>query len=183
MLGDDWLIPPENENPGPPPMEKSGPGGGAGGMQGKGMGMGPGMGMGMGGGCMMGGGMSMGCPCMGGMGGGEMMHHRYMMWIEKNDPARFEKIKKIHQLARDYRDTEDAAKKKDIETQLRPLVDDELKAEQQDAKKHLDKMQKMIDHKRKILKERDDHWKEVVDHQMKKITGEDEYLEHPMKMW
>jgi len=130
------------------------------------------------------GGMSSpGCPCAGGMEGREMKRHKHMEWNEKIDPARHEKIMKIHQLGRDYRDTDDPAKKKEIEDQLGPLVDEELKVEQQDANKHLDKMQKRIDERRKVLKERDEHWKEVVDHQVKRITGEEEYLDYPMKPW
>jgi hypothetical protein len=123
------------------------------------------------------------CPCACGMDGREMGRRKHMDWNEKNDPARREKIKQIHQLGQDYRDTDDPAKKKEIENQLRPLVDEELKVEQQDAKKHLDRMQKRIDERRKVLKERDDHWKEVVDHQVKRITGQDEYLDSPMRVW
>ena len=33
------------------------------------------------------------------------------------------------------------------------------------------------------MKEREDHWKEVVDFQVKKVTGQEEYLNYPMKPW
>ena len=88
--------------------------------------------------------MSMG-PGMGmGMGCDHMMKMRYLDQIKKQDPARYDRIMKIHDLAKDYRDETDPAKKKQIEDQLRPLLDADLKIQQEDARKHLDLMQNIL---------------------------------------
>ena len=110
--------------------------------------------------------------------GGEMRQH-YMERIREQDPQRYQRMTKIHDLAMEYRRSEDQARKQQIEKELRPLLDQELKAQQADAKERVANMDKKLGDLKKVLKQRDEHWNEVVDFNLKKITGQMDYLEFP----
>jgi len=122
---------------------------------------GPGMGMGM------------------GPGQGMEMRHHYMEQIYRQDPERYRRVIKIQNLARQYRMTDNQAKRQEIEKELRPLLEQELKAQQADAKERVARMDKKLVDLKKVLKQRDEHWNEVVDFNFKKITGQVDYLEFP----
>ena len=158
-------------NPPPPPgaMPGMGPMGGPG--------MGPMGGPGMGG-PGMGGGMMMGPGGPGAGHGQPMMHNRQMALerIKQEDPKRFERLTRIRELAVKYRDTEDEAKKKQIEKELRPLVDQELRTQQEENKKRIEMLEKRIQEMKKILQQREQNWDEVVDYTVKEITGQNAYL-------
>jgi len=141
---------------------------------GPGMGMGPGMGPGMGKGMGPGQGMGYGMQNQRGM-----AREMYLERIKKEDPKRYERIQKIKELAQAYRSTEDAGKKAQIEKELRPLLDAELKQQQADAKKRVADIEKRLARAKQILKQRDEHWNEVVEHNLKKITGQLDYLDFP----
>jgi len=176
IYGDEEMMPGATVMPGP----------GMGMMHGQGTGM---MGPGMGPGKMAQQGGTV-CPMMGGMGMGgmgmgshQMAKHNYLERIRTTDPDRYNRIMKIHDLARQYRMTEDAAKKKELEGQIRPLLDKEMKAQQADEKKRIDDMQKQIDREKSLLKERDAHWQDVLNAQFKKLTGQMDYMNFPMMPW
>ena len=107
----------------------------------------------------------------------QQRRQQYLFEIRQKDPKRFQRIMKIHDLANDYRRANDPARKAEIEKQLRPLLDEELRAQQQDAKERVAAMEKKLDNIKKLLKQRDEHWNEVVDFNFKKVTGESDYLE------
>jgi len=101
---------------------------------------------------------------------------RYLDQIREKDPARYERITKIRNLAADYRQTEDKAKREKIEKELKPLLDTELKTQQADAKKRVELAEKRLERIKSVLKQRDQRWNEVVDFNLKKITGQTDYL-------
>jgi len=107
------------------------------------------------------------------------LRHRYLERVRWEDPERYRRIVKIHDLANQYRYTDNEAKKQAILKELRPLLDNELQAQQADAKKRVSEMEKKLDNIKKILKQRDEHWNEVVDFNLKKISGQMDYLEFP----
>jgi hypothetical protein len=107
----------------------------------------------------------------------QQRRQQYLMAIRENDPQRFQRIMKIRDLANQYRQSNDPARKAEIEKQLRPLLDEELRAQQNDAKDRVARMEKRLDNIKKLLKQRDDHWNEVVDFNLKKITGQNDYLD------
>jgi len=116
-----------------------------------------------------------------GMGQGQSMEmrHHYMERMREQDPQRHQRMIKIQHLAMEYRHTDNQAKKQEIEKELRPLLEQELKAQQADAKERVAHMEKKLVDLRKVLKQRDEHWNEVVDFNFKKITGQVDYLEFP----
>ena len=103
----------------------------------------------------------------------------YLERIKEQDPERYQRLLKIKELAEKYRQSESEAEKKKIEKQLRPLLDAELKAQQEDAKKKIAQLEKKLKEMKKILKKREQNWDEVVDYNLKKITGQMDYLEFP----
>ncbi len=122
-----------------------------------------------------------------GPGGGPGMHapmspHRQMMLnrIKEEDPERHARILKIRELAEEYRGSDDTKRRAEIERELRPLVDAELKKQQEDARKKVEEMEKKLEHFKEILEKREKNWDEVVDHNVKKITGEADYLDFPL---
>jgi len=188
IYGDDWLYPPEGEYGMTPsagstlspryggacPYCGMGPG--------YGMGMGPGYGMGRG----MGPGMMApeGCPYGYPPGPGRQFHRQmYMDQVRRTDPARYKNILKIRELTQQYHATDDPARKKEIEKQLRPLVDREMKAEQQDLKKRIEWEQKRIEWHKKIMKDREARWDEAVDNRVKGLTGQNLWMNYPMQPW
>jgi len=114
-----------------------------------------------------------------GMGRHEEMHHHYLERIREQDPKRYQRMVKIQELAGDYRAANDPAKKQQIEKELRPLLEQELKAQQADAKERVTRMEKRLADIKNTIKQRDEHWNEVVDFNFKKITGQVDYLEFP----
>jgi len=110
---------------------------------------------------------------------GKMMRQHYFQTICETDPKRCERIKKIKTLAQSYREAENPAQKQKIEKELRPLLDAELKAQQEDAKKRIQEMEKRLAKIKQILKQREQNWDQVVEHNFKKITGQMDYLEFP----
>jgi tRNA(Ile)-lysidine synthase TilS/MesJ len=101
----------------------------------------------------------------------------YLDLIREKDPARYQRVLKIRELSDAYRQTKDKAKRESIEKELRPLLDAELKAQQADAKKKIALAEKRLEQIKAVLKQRDEHWNEVVDFNLKKITGQTDYLE------
>ncbi len=99
------------------------------------------------------------------------------LWHE--DPKRYKRVIKIEKLAHDYRNTRDPAKKQAVEKELRPLLDEELKAQQEETKKRLAELEKRLADMKEVLKKRDANWSEVVDHNFKEITGQTDYLDFP----
>lgn len=151
----EWLdfglgMGPGFDDPGPPPAP--------------GMGMGPGAGMGMGSGGKMGG-MR-----------GPQARQQALEKIKQEDPERYERIMKIKELSHEYRNTDDPKRQKEIEKELRPLIDKELKTQHENNKKRLAEMEKRIEHMKKVLKQREENWDEVVDFAVKEATGQNDYL-------
>ena len=107
------------------------------------------------------------------------LKRQYLERIKEQDPERYERLLKIKELAEKYRQSESEAEKKRIEKKLRPLLDAELKAQQEDAKKKIAQLEKKLKEMKKILKKREQNWEEVVDYNLKKITGQLDYLEFP----
>jgi hypothetical protein len=107
------------------------------------------------------------------------LRYRYLERIQEENPERYKQILKIRDLAARYRDTDNEAKKQSLMKELKPLLENELRAQQEDAKKRVADMEKRLDNLKKILKQRDEHWNEVVDFNLKKITGQLDYLEFP----
>jgi hypothetical protein len=176
LMLDPGLDPSDDQPPPGAPMGRGmGPGMGQGMGPGMGQGMGPGMGRGMGPGMGQGTG-----PGMGGMGRGmgQMMPRKQeaLERIKQEDPERYQRILKIRELAMEYRNTDDNKRKKEIEKQLRPLVDQELRIQQENNKKRVAELEKRLEHMKKVLKERDDNWNQVVDYTVKDITGQNDYL-------
>lgn len=153
----EWLdfgmgMGPGFDDPGPPPAP--------------GMGMGPGAGMGdrdfMARGHKM--------------GRGPQAREQALEKIKQEDPERYERIMKIKELSREYRNTDDPKRQKEIEKELRPLIDKELKTQHENNKKRLAEMEKRIEHMKKVLKQREENWDEVVDFAVKEATGQNDYL-------
>ncbi len=109
----------------------------------------------------------------------EKRRHLMMERLKTDDPERYDRLVKIRELAEKYRNTDDEKRKKEIEKKLRPLVDKELKVQQDNARKKVAELEKKLERFRKVLKERDENWDEVVDHNIKKITGQKDYLDFP----
>ncbi|HUT53132.1 MAG TPA: hypothetical protein VM658_07055 [bacterium] len=159
----------------PPPGAPMGRNGGMGargmgpGMMGQGMGpgMGPGMGQGMGPGMMGGPGEA-----------GPMMQRKQeaLERIKKDDPERYQRITKIRDLAMEYRDSDNDKRKKEIEKELKPLVEQELRIQQENNKKRVAELEKRLERMKKVLKQRDQNWDQVVDYTVKDITGQNDYL-------
>jgi hypothetical protein len=95
--------------------------------------------------------------------------------IKHDDPARFARIKKIKDLADEYRKTDDPARKRAIEKELRPLVDQELKVQQDENKKRIDRLEKKLARMKDTLKKREENWEKVVDYTVKDITGQNDH--------
>lgn len=108
---------------------------------------------------------------------GKMMRQHYFQKVCETDPKRCERIQKIKSLARSYRESEDPSQKQKIEKELKPLLDAELKAQQEDAKKRVREMEKRLAKIKQILKQREQNWALVVEHNFKKITGQMDYLD------
>lgn len=96
--------------------------------------------------------------------------------IKRDDPERYQRLMRIRELALEYRNTADDKRKKEIEKELRPLVDKELRVQQEENKKRVEFMEKRLEEMKKVLKQREDHWNEVVDYTVKEITGQNDYL-------
>jgi hypothetical protein len=99
--------------------------------------------------------------------------------IRQEDPKRYRQLVRIGELVEEYRTTGDENRKKEIEKDLRPLVEKELKQQQEEAKKKAEEWEKKLARFKEILKERDENWEEVVDYNVKKITGQKAYLDFP----
>jgi len=100
----------------------------------------------------------------------------YLEQMQQNEPQRYQRMIKIRDLSLEYRKTSDPARKQQIEKELRPLLDAELKKQQTEAKDRVSQMENRLDKIKKDLKQRDDHWSEVLDFNIKKITGQNDYL-------
>lgn len=107
----------------------------------------------------------------------DRVRDRYLNKIRQEDPGRFKRIQRIEELAFEYRSTENASRKKEIEKQLKTLLDQELRAQQQDSKRKIEELEKRLERMKKLLKEREEKWNEVVDYNFKKVTGQLDYLE------
>jgi hypothetical protein len=105
--------------------------------------------------------------------------HLMMEKLKTEDPERYGRLVKIRELAEEYRNTDSEKRKEEIEKELRPLVDKELKIQQDRARKKVEELEKKLKNFEKILKEREQNWDEVVDHNIKKITGQKDYLDFP----
>lgn len=101
---------------------------------------------------------------------------RFLEQVKKDDPQRFERLMKIKQLAQEYRETDSEKRKKEIDKQLRPLVNKELKTQHEENKKRVVKLEKKLKEMKKMLKQRDENWDQVVDYTVKEVTGQNEYL-------
>ncbi|OGP57600.1 MAG: hypothetical protein A2V67_09240 [Deltaproteobacteria bacterium RBG_13_61_14] len=132
--------------------------------QGMGPGMGPGTGPGMGQG--------------GGRRWGEALER-----MKTENPERYQRISKIRELADRYRATTEAAEKKRIEKELRPLLDTELKAIQADNQKKIEELEKRLDEEKRKQKEREQNWDAYRDYQFNRITGKDDYRNLPLGPW
>lgn len=147
-----WADPPPD-----PPPDPLGPLGLDGGPLGPGPGMGPGRGMGP-------------------AGQGMERRKEQIEQIKKNDPERYKRLVRIRELALEYRTTSDERRKKEIEKELRPLVDQELRIQHEENKKRVAWLEQRLAEMKKILKQREEHWSEVVDYTIKEITGQNNYL-------
>jgi hypothetical protein len=96
--------------------------------------------------------------------------------IKLEDPERYKRIEKIKEYAMEYRETEDEKKKSQIEKELRPLVEKELSVQQEKNKKRIEELEKKLKHMKKVLKQREENWDQVVDHTVKEVTGQNDYL-------
>lgn len=111
--------------------------------------------------------------------GGDMMQQRRKMALEKikkEDQARYRRLIKIRDLAKEYRESDDDKRQKEIEKELRPLVDRELSAQQEENKKRIEDLEKKLMRMKKVLKQRENNWDRVVDYTVKEITGQNAYL-------
>jgi len=102
---------------------------------------------------------------------------RYLERLRWQDHERYHRILDIYDLAREYRFADSEARRQRIEKKLKPLLAAELKAQQDEARKRVDAMEKKLEQIRKILKQRDEHWDQVLEFQFKKVTGQIDYLE------
>jgi len=103
--------------------------------------------------------------------------------MKTENPERYQRISKIRELADQYRATTDAAEKKRIEKELRPLLDTELKAIQADNQKKIEELEKRLDEEKRKQKEREQNWDAYRDYQFNRITGKDDYLNLPLGPW
>ena len=109
----------------------------------------------------------------------ELERRLFLDRLRHEDPKRFQRILKIEDRSRDYRRTRDPARKQAIEKQLRPLLDAELKAQQDETQKRVADLEKRLQEMKEMLKQRDANWEQVVDHNFKEITGQLDYLDFP----
>jgi hypothetical protein len=103
--------------------------------------------------------------------------------MKTENPERYQRISKIRELADQYRATTDAAEKKRIEKELRPLLDTELKVIQADNQKKIEELEKRLDEEKRKQKEREQNWDAYRDYQFNRITGKDDYLNLPLGPW
>jgi hypothetical protein len=127
-------------------------------------------------------GMGMGRGMMGPGGQGEMgqqmmlRKQQELERIKQEDPERYKRIERIRELGIEYRNTDDVKRQKEIEKELKPLVDQELRIQQENNKKRVAELEKRLEHMKKVLKQRDQNWDQVVDFTVKEITGQNDYL-------
>ena len=96
--------------------------------------------------------------------------------IKKDDPERYRRLEKIKALAEKYRETDDVNQQRQIEKELRPLVEKELAVQQENHQQRIEELEKKLKHMKKVLKQREENWDQVVDHTVKEITGQNDYL-------
>jgi hypothetical protein len=96
--------------------------------------------------------------------------------LKTEDPKRYQRLEKIKELAKKYRDSTSEKEKQNIEKEIKPLVEEELKAQQKKQKTKIEKMEKRLKEAKNILKQREENWDEVVDYTVKEVTGQNNYL-------
>lgn len=96
--------------------------------------------------------------------------------MRKNDPERYKRLLKIRRLTHEYRHADSDKERAEIEKQLKPLVDQELRIQQENNKKRIVQMERRLADAKKVLDERDKNWDKVVDFTVKEITGQNAYL-------
>lgn len=94
--------------------------------------------------------------------------------IKREDPARYQRIKRIKDLADEYRKTEDPARRRAIEKELHPLVDQELKVQQDENKKRIERLEQKLTQMKETLRKREENWDQVVDYTVRDITGQND---------
>ncbi len=114
-------------------------------------------------------------PGLGGPGAG-MRPGRHMERIKQSDPERYERLEKIRDLAEEYRTTDSESRKKDIEKELRPLVEKELKVQHENNKERIERLEQRLKEMKRVMKAREKNWDKVVNYTVEDITGQKEYL-------
>ena len=103
--------------------------------------------------------------------------------MKTENPERYRRIERIRGLADDYRSADDAKERQKIEKELKPLLDQELKAIQADNERKIEELQRRLEEERRKQREREMNWDAYVNFQFNRITGEDDYLHLPFGPW
>lgn len=111
-----------------------------------------------------------------GAAGTGMGRGRHLERIKQTDPERYERLTKIRELAEEYRTTAGESRKKEIEKELRPLVEEELKIQHENNKERIERLEEKLKEMKRILKDREENWDQVVDYTIEDITGQNSYL-------
>ncbi len=96
--------------------------------------------------------------------------------IKTEDPKRYARVQKIRELSAKYRESDDEAEKKQIEKELRSLIEKELKLQHEENKRRIAIMEKRLVEARKVIEKREENWDKVVDYTVKEATGQNDYL-------
>jgi hypothetical protein len=110
------------------------------------------------------------------MGGPGMRTGRFMNRLEEKDPERYKRLNKIRDLAEEYRATDSKSRQKEIEKELRPLVEKELKIQHENNKERIERLEERLKEMKRVMKDREENWDQVVDYTVEDITGQNEYL-------
>ncbi len=101
---------------------------------------------------------------------------RFMERLESKDPERHKRLNKIRDLAEEYRAADSKSRQEEIEKELRPLVEEELKIQHENNKERIERLEQRLKEMKRVMKAREENWDEVVDYTIEDITGQNEYL-------